>query len=69
MSSGGKWSDDAVGRGILVQREKEVSLFLFSRSFIHVCDCESLRCDAERESVCVFPSSPFFFYLFSNGRF
>ena len=56
MSSGGEWSDDAVGRGILGQREKGVSSFF---SFIHVCDCESLRCDAER--VCAFLSSPFLF--------
>ena len=52
MSSGGKWSDDAVGRGILGNREKAVSFFILF-PFISVCDCESLRCDAERERVCV----------------
>ena len=46
----GKWSDDAVGRGILGKRGKGVFLIFF-HSFIF-CDCESLlRCDAERKCV------------------
>ena len=50
MSSEGRWSDDAVGRGILGQRGKAVSLLMSFHSFMYAI--ASLYDVTERESVC-----------------